>query len=134
MRTPNHRINRRVSHLGVVAVLPVGRVAHDLRPSIRQRDSVLAARHVAVADCLVGLVIGGRRVIDRVGEIERHARLVVMLERHSERENQNNETSWQRSEVVSYMILVVGWRVRASDWVRRRDRRRVQLRMENTNC
>lgn len=80
MRRPNQS-SRRVPYLGVVAVLPVGGVAYDLRPSIRQCNSVLAARHVAVADCLVGLVIGGRRVIDRVGEIERHARLVVMLAR-----------------------------------------------------
>ena len=65
-----------VRDLGREAVLPVGRVAHYLRAPVRQLDSVLAARHVAVADGVVRVVVAVRVLLHRIVEVERHSRHV----------------------------------------------------------
>lgn len=58
-----------VSDIGVKTGPPVGGVSNDLRPTVRQLHSVLAAYGLAVARFLPAEVISGSLVLHRVAEL-----------------------------------------------------------------
>jgi hypothetical protein len=69
-----------IGNISVESSLPVGGVAHNLESSIWKSHTVLALNNFPVANGVVRIVCAVIIVLDRVVEIVRHARYMVIVE------------------------------------------------------